>query len=60
MCMQLNLLDLTNVEVLEDQLTGVDTTYFQMMIEDLQKHQEELGTDKVDTGYAMQLINKLF
>ena len=60
MCMQLNLLDLTNVEVLEDQLTGVDTTYFQMMIEDLQKHQEELGTDKVDTGYAIQLINKLF
>lgn len=60
MCMQLNLLDLTNVKVLEDQLTGVDTTYFQMMIEDLQKHQEELGTDKVDTGYAMQLINKLF
>lgn len=60
MCMQLNLLDLTNVEVLEDQLTGVDTTYFQMMIEDLRKHQEELGDDKVDTGYAMQLINKLF
>ena len=30
------------------------------MIEDLRKHQEELGDDKVDTGYAMQLINKLF
>lgn len=60
MCMQLNALDLTDVKVLEDQLTGVDTTYFRMMIDALQKHQEETGNDKVDSGYAMQLINKLF
>lgn len=60
MCMQLNLLDLTNVSVLEDQLTGVDTTYFEMMIEELKKNQEETGDDKVDTTYAMELINKLF
>lgn len=60
MCMQLNALDLTNVQVLEDQLTGVDTTYFQMMIDELRKHQEETGNEKVDTTYAMELINKLF
>lgn len=60
MCMQLNELDLKDVKVLEEQLTGVDTTYFSMMIEELQKHQEETGEDKVDTSYAMQLINKLF
>lgn len=60
MCMQLNELDLTAVEVLEEQLTGVDTTYFQMMIDELQKHMEESGESKVDTTYAMKLINKLF
>lgn len=35
MCMQLNELDLKDVKVLEEQLTGVDTTYFSMMIEEL-------------------------
>lgn len=60
MCMQLNELDLKDVKVLEEQLTGVDTTYFQIMIDELQKHQEETGSDKVDTTYAMELINKLF
>ena len=60
MAMQLNVLDLTDVKVLEDQLTGVDTTYFQMMIDELKKHQEATGNDKVDTTYAMELINKLF
>lgn len=60
MCMQLNELDLKDVKVLEDQLTGVDTTYFQMMIDALQKHMEETGEDKVDATYAMNLINKLF
>ena len=60
MCMQLNELDLKDVRVLEDQLTGVDTTYFKMMIDELQKHMEEAGSDKVDMTYAMNLINKLF
>ena len=60
MCMQLNELDLTDVKVLEDQLTGVDTTYFQMMVDALRKHMQETGEEKVDATYAMQLINKLF
>lgn len=60
MCMQLNELDLKDVRVLEDQLTGVDTTYFQMMIDAIQKHMEETGEERVDTTYAMNLINKLF
>lgn len=60
MCMQLNELDLKDVRVLEEQLTGVDTAYFQMLIEALQKHMEDTGSIKVDTAYAMNLINKLF
>lgn len=60
MCMQLNELDLKDVKVLEDQLTGVDTTYFQTMVDALQKHMEETGESKVDATYAINLINKLF
>lgn len=60
MCMQLNEVDLKDVKVLEEQLTGVDTTYFQMMIDELQKHKEESGCGSVDITYAMELINKLF
>lgn len=60
MCMQLNELDLKDVKVLEEQLTGVDTTYFRMMIDELQKHKEESGCGSVDITYAMELINKLF
>ena len=60
MAMQLNELNLKDVSVFEDQLTGVDTTYFQVMINELQNHQKETGSDTVDITYAMQLINKLF
>ena len=60
MCFQLNELDLRDVKVLEDQLTGVDTTYFRMMVEAIQTHMKETGEEKVDTTYAMNLINKLF
>ena len=41
MCFQLNELDLKDVKVLEDQLTGVDTAYFKMMVDAIQKHMEE-------------------
>lgn len=60
MCMQLNELDLKDIKVLEEQLTGVDTTYFEMMIDALEKHMKDTGEEKVDTTYAMELINKLF
>lgn len=60
MCMQLNDLNLRDVKVLEDQLTGVDTSYFAMLVESLQQHMETTGQDKIDTTYAMELINKLF
>ena len=60
MCMQLNELDLNNVEVLKDQLTGVDTAYFEHLIYEIRNHMEETGEDRVDTTYAMEVINKLF
>lgn len=60
MCFQLNELDLKDVKVLEDQLTGVDTAYFKMMVDAIQKHMEKTGEERVDANYAMDLINKLF
>ena len=60
MCFQLNELDLKDVKVLDDQLTGVDTTYFKIKVDAIQKHKEETGEERVDATYAMNLINKLF
>lgn len=60
MCMQLNELNLKDVNVLEDQLTGVDTAYFQMLIEEIKKNMEATGNDSIDSSYVIQLIDKLF
>lgn len=60
MAFQLNELDLSDVEVLEEQLTGVDTTYFRTIINALHKHNELTGKTEVDNSYLMELINRMF
>lgn len=60
MAMQLNKLNLTDVNVLEDQLVGVDSTYFQMLIEALQKKKEEDPEFEVTDLYVTSIIDKLF
>lgn len=56
MAWQVSELDLTNIEVLKDQLVGVDSTYFMQMISELRENNSE----SVDGGYLMTLIDKLF
>lgn len=56
MAMQLQDLDLNKVDVLEDQLTGVDAAYFLEVITAL----KERDSDRVDRTYLMQLIDKIF
>jgi len=56
MCWQLNALDLTNIEVLRDQLTGVDALYFQSMLHALQ----DKDLSKVDSGYLFNVIDEYF
>lgn len=56
MAMQLNDLDLNNVSVLEDQLTGVDAAYFVQIIRAL----KERDNDSVDRAYLCELIDRLF
>ena len=60
MAFQLNELNLYNLETLEDQLTGVDSGYFMMMIEALKKKADETGEAVVDKSYVFELINRMF
>ena len=56
MCMQISELDLTNIEVLEDQLTGVDTAYFLQVIDRL----KEKDPEKVNTAYLIEILDRMF
>ena len=56
--LQLSALDLTRIEVLEDQLTGVDTAYFFQLINRLKKDKDQMG--KVDSIYIVSIIDKMF
>lgn len=60
MCLQLNSLDLYDVDVLEDQLTGVDSGYFRQCIAAIRNEQEGNPDFKPDDTYLFELINKIF
>lgn len=57
MFIQANALDLTDIDVLEDQLTGVDATYFRILIAACRGKFPE---GSVDSSYVMTLIDKIF
>jgi len=60
MCFHVNDLDLANVEVLEDQLIGMDTAYFSVLIQALREDIEKSGNQTVNPNYVFNLIDKLF
>lgn len=60
MCMQLNELDLKNVQVLEDQLVGVDSTYFRMLINALEEKQKVDNDFKINSSYVAAIVDKIF
>jgi hypothetical protein len=51
MCLQLNELDLYNLDVLADQLIGVDSYYFSKVIEALRKKMSEDIHFKIEYTY---------
>ncbi len=55
-CQNFNLRD---VSVLRDQLTGVDTAYFAMFLEALEKGQEKRDGKELDTDYLCALVDKI-
>lgn len=55
-CMQISALDLTDIAVLQDQLTGVDCAYFLDVIERL----KEKDPQKVNYAYLVEIIDRMF
>lgn len=60
MAMQLNELNLKDVNVLEDQLVGVDSAYFAMLIGALQKKKEDKPGFEVNNSYVAAIVDKIF
>lgn len=56
MCFQISRLDLTNIDVLEDQLTGVDVAYFGILISALRS----APLEKLSYGYLAEIIDRIF
>lgn len=56
MAWQVSELDLSNVSVLQDQLTGVDVAYFLQVIDALKAKDQE----RVDGAYLVEILNRMF
>jgi len=56
MAMQLNELELTDINVLQDQMIGVDAAYFAQVLDRLR----EKDSQHVDTAYLMTIIDRIF
>ncbi|MDF2907161.1 MAG: hypothetical protein K0R34_2482 [Herbinix sp.] len=60
MCLQVSELDLHNIEVLKDQLVGVDSAYFNTAIEFMEKRQKDEPNWQPDNSYLFEVINRIF
>lgn len=56
MALQISQLDLNDLKVLEDQLTGVDTAYFVQLLERL----KEKNPERVDSAYLVEILDRIF
>jgi len=56
MALQLNELDLLDISTLQDQLIGVDSAHFRMLLSQI----AESDPEKVNTGYIIEIIDRLF
>jgi len=60
MCFQISQLDLTDIGVLEDQLTGVDNSFFYQIIEWFKKQKSEDENFEITEPYLVSIIDKIF
>src|SRR5690625_1436682 len=60
MVLQLNELDLNNVDVLEEQLTGMDVAYFNEVLHKLRSKMESAKDLKVTSTYLTEIIDRIF
>src|SRR5690625_923960 len=60
MALQLNEMDLLDVKILEEQLTGVDDAYFQMLLNAIEEKKEKDPNFKLNNSYLIEVINRIF
>ena len=60
MCFQISKLNLEDINILEEQLTGVDAAYFFQVIEYCKKKQAEDSEFKITAPYLCNIIYKIF
>ena len=60
MCFQISELDLSDILVLEEQLTGVDFAYFYHLIEGLKTQKDKDPNFKPNYEYIVGIVDKLF
>lgn len=60
MCIQLSQLNLKNIEVLEDQLTGVDMLYFSNIINHFKEWIAEDSNNELNAEFMCSVIDKVF
>lgn len=60
MMFQISQLNLTDLKVLEDQLVGVDSSYFSQMIDGLVSKQESNPSFKLSDSYLAEVVNRIF
>ena len=60
MCFQLNEFDLTDIAVLNDQLTGVDSAYFMILIDTLTSKKASDPNFNIDSTYVAAIVDKIF
>lgn len=59
MIFQCSLLDFTNLDVLEEQLIGIDVAYFSTLIEALRNAQKSNGEFKLSAEYLNEIIDRI-
>lgn len=60
MALQINDLDLKNFHIFEEQLVGVDSTYFTQLISILETIKKNDPTFEPDSQYLIKLVNQIF
>jgi len=60
MCFQLSRLDLADIEVLEDQLIGVDTAYFEIIINRIRAELETNKDFRIDECWVAEVVEEVF
>lgn len=60
MCLQLNELNLHDFDTFRDQLTGVDSAYFNVAINGIEEKMKNDPEFKLENNYLFEIINRIF